>query len=68
MTSLMIKQQYLVCSTYGEISGDDGKCAYIHDAVEGTYLAAESGKRQATPFIIYPLMLKQAQVNLAQNV
>ena len=67
MRFLLIKQQNLVCSTYEEIS-DDGKCAYISGAVEGTYLVAESGKGQAIPFIVYALIVKQALVNLARLV
>jgi hypothetical protein len=51
MTSPLIEEESFVCSTYSEM-GDNGKCTYISDAVAGTYLVAERGMGQATPYNI----------------
>jgi nucleoside-diphosphate-sugar epimerase len=50
MTSPLTEES-LVYSPYGAM-GHNCKCTYISDAIEGTYLVAESGKGQATPYNI----------------
>jgi nucleoside-diphosphate-sugar epimerase len=55
MTSPLIEEEgegeTKVPSSYRE-TGYNGKCTYISDAVEGTYLVAEKGEGQAAPYNI----------------